>query len=281
MFDRHLAQARENLAAGTRADLAAAIILCDGLVAATALLGDDAVEGQALARNVRATAIFHQGRAREALEECERMLALLPASPETASLWSGLSVNAASIACELGENAAATEFIAVGLASIHALSDHPDRIYDVLRIAADLDVKRGHFLDARRKVFTTVAVLDALGVVRSQILAQARARLATLEREFGRSDLAVELRRSGLAAWPPEDGDAHGEAEYAVEAAHLWSAWAHEQDWTWLRPRLKRLARLNVTAPSTQADFLTGLGVVAMDHGRFPPAERILDHLVA
>lgn len=51
-------------------------------------------------------------------------------------MWSGLPVNAALIACELDEDAAATAFIAVGLASIHGLRDDPDRIWDVLRIAA-------------------------------------------------------------------------------------------------------------------------------------------------
>ena len=280
VFDRQLARAREDLAAGTPEGLAAALGRCDELVAATTLLGDDAIEGQALARNVRATALFHQGRARDALQDCERMLALLPSSPETASLWSGLSVNAASIACELGEDAAATAFIAVGLASIHALGDHPDRICDVLRIAADLDIRRGCFLEARRKIVTAVAVLNALGIVRSRNLARARAQLATLEREFGRSDLAAELGRSALAAWPHEDGDSDGDADYVVEAAYLWSAWAHARDWTGLRPHLRRLARLALKDVSSQADFLTGLGIVALDRGRFHTADRLLERLV-
>ncbi|WP_187371388.1 CHAT domain-containing protein [Methylobacterium oryzihabitans] len=277
VFDRRLARAREDLALGTPEGLNAAIARCDDLVAATAFLGADAIEGQALARNVRATALFHQGRSRDALRECERMLALLPSSPETASLWSGLSVNAASIACELDEDAAATAFIAVGLASIHGLGDDPDRIWDVLRIAADLDVRHGHFLDARRKIVTAVAVFEALGIIRSRNLARARARLATLEREFGRSDLAAELGRSALAAWPREDGA----ADYTVEAAHLWTEWAHARNWIEARPRLRRLARLAVADSSSRADFLIGLGIVTLDRGRFPTADRLLGRLVA
>ena len=86
-FEDALGGAGVQLKERTPLSLAAALAMCDVLIATAVLLGREFDEGQALSRNLRAASLYYERRIDEAMAEIERAMALVPEISGEGDVW--------------------------------------------------------------------------------------------------------------------------------------------------------------------------------------------------
>lgn len=275
-FDKGLAVAKLQLDAQTPTNLAAARAISDILIATALFLGREFDEGQAMARNLRAAALDAEGRMVDALDEIERALDLTPQSGGEGAIWTTLPLNAATLARSLGKYERAAEYLAIGLSRVDAIDD-PGRAYALLRAASDLLQAQGRYLEARQRLETGVAALEAAGPEHREELAAGYGTLAVLELELGSAEAAARLADLAIDALPAADRD----PPYPLLAAQAFAHWAKSADWQLLRARIPRLHAGAKDSPTRRVDLLLHLALVCSDRGRRKAAERLLGRTVA